>query len=100
MHQRPIFRTAPRGQELNRLRLLSLIDGLLLAALLWAAITERHEAVEVLGPVHGVLFLILIAGLALAARRGWLSWRFVGLVVVLGPLASVPGLERYRRRFE
>lgn len=84
-------------RELNALRLLSLVDFVLLVALVYAALTGRHDAVGYLGPAHGILFLLLLAGLALAARKRWWGWRFVGAVVVLGPLASIPGLEHHAR---
>jgi integral membrane protein len=87
-----------RRRRLNALRLVSLVDGLLLLALLYAAIRADEEAVRVLGPVHGGLFLVLLAGVAAAAWRGWWSWRFFAVVVVLGPLASIPGLEVQRAR--
>ncbi|MGH2846979.1 MAG: DUF3817 domain-containing protein [Thermoleophilaceae bacterium] len=77
--------------------MVSLADGLLLVALVWAALSHREEAVAVLGPTHGVLFLVLVLSLAWAAGQGWWRWRFVIAVAVLGPLASVPGLERIRR---
>jgi hypothetical protein len=80
------------------LRLISLLDGLLLAALIYVAVRGDEQAVFILGPLHGGLFLVLLAGVAAAARRGWWSWRFFGAVVVLGPLASIPGLEVQRAR--
>jgi hypothetical protein len=87
-----------RRKRLNALRLVSLVDGLLLVALLYVAIRADEEAISVLGPLHGGLFLVLLAGVAAAARRGWWSWRFFAAVVVLGPLASIPGLEVQRAR--
>ena len=79
------------------LRAASLIDALLLAFLIRAAVAGPYEAVAVLGPTHGVLFLVLVGSLAILARNRQLGWRFVLAVMILGPLASVPGLELYRR---
>ena len=93
----PASARIPRGR-LDALRVLSLVDGLLLVVLVWAALGHREQAVAVLGPTHGVLFLLLVASLAWAAGQGWFRWRFVLAVAVLGPLASGPGLERARRR--
>jgi len=87
----------PRRQ-LDGLRLLSLVDGLLLVALVYSALTHDEAAVDVLGPTHGVLFLVLVGSLVVLKSRGWWSWWFVAAVVVLGPLASIPGLERVRLR--
>ncbi len=80
------------------MRLVSLLDGLMLVVLIRAAVMQNEEVVAVLGPTHGLLFLVLVATLAWAARRGWWSWWLVGAVAVLGPLASIPGLEREHRR--
>jgi hypothetical protein len=87
-----------RRRQLNALRLISLVDGLLLAALIYVAVRGDEQSVGILGPVHGGLFLVLLAGVAVAARRGWWSWRFFGAVVLLGPLASIPGLEVERAK--
>lgn len=83
---------------LTGLRLLSLLDGLLLAALVYASLGGRQDVVVVLGPTHGLLFLLLVASLGLIARRGQVGARFVVAVMIFGPLVSVPGLEVYRRR--
>ena len=80
------------------LRLLSLLDGLLLAVLVYAALTRQEMVIAVIGPTHGLLFLLLVASIGWAARHRWWSWSFVAAVAVFGPFASVPGLERARRR--
>lgn len=90
--------SAVSHRQLTLLRALSLTDGVLLPPLVTAALTDREGIVNVLGPLHGVLFLVLLGGLAATVNRGLWTWRFVLLVVVLGPLASIPGLERYHRR--
>ena len=83
---------------LNFLRAVSLLDGLLLIPLLYAAFANNEGMVHVLGPSHGGLFLVLVFTLAWAAGQGWWSWWFVGGVVILGPIVSIPGLERIRGR--
>lgn len=84
-------------RTLDALRVLSLADALLLGFLVWAAVTGRHEAVAILGPTHGALFLVLVGSLAVLAWSRRVAWRFTLAVTILGPLASVPGLELYRR---
>jgi integral membrane protein len=82
----------------NGLRVVSLVDGLLLVPLIYAAFAHEEGMVDILGPSHGTLFLVLVITLASYARRGWWSWKFVAGVVVLGPIVSIPGLERIHRR--
>ncbi len=84
-------------RTLDALRVISLADALLLAALIWVAVTGRHEAVAILGPTHGALFLVLVGSLGALAWSRRVGWRFVLAVLIVGPLASVPGLELYRR---
>ena len=82
---------------LNFLRVVSLVDALLLVVLLWASLNDRDAAVGVLGPLHGILFLVLVGTLARFAGLGRARWAFTASVFVLGPLASVPGLELMHR---
>ncbi len=82
---------------LNFLRVVSLVDALLLVVLLWASLNDRDAAVGVLGPLHGILFLVLVGTLARFAGLGRARWAFTAAVFILGPLASVPGLELMHR---
>jgi len=74
----------------------SLVDALLLVVLLWASLNDRDAAVGVLGPLHGILFLVLVGTLA-RAGLGRARWAFTAAVFVLGPLPSVPGLKLMHR---
>jgi hypothetical protein len=85
-----------RRNRLNALRLISVSTGVLLALLAFAAIGGDQDVVRIVGPLYALLFVMLLAGVAVAARRGWWSWRFVAAVAVLGPIASIPGLEIQR----
>lgn len=85
-------------RRLNVIRWVALLDFLLLVPLVIAAIKEADGVVSVLGPIHGIGFLILL-GLCI---RGWAEDRwglwFPALVVVtLGPLGSLIGERRIRR---
>jgi hypothetical protein len=85
-----------RRRVLNALRLVSAASAVLLGSLIYVKMGGDEDAVGIFGPLYGSLFLILLGGVAAAARRGWWSWRFFAAVAVLGPLASIPGLEIQR----
>ena len=87
-----------KRKRLNALRLISIADAVLLAVLVYAAMRGDEGAVGVIAPLYGLALLMLLGGIAAAARRGWWSWRFVAAVAVLGPLVSIPGLEIQRTR--
>ncbi len=94
---RRLFEPRIPRRELNALRVVSLVDLALLVAVLYAVVTEHENGIEYLASAYGALFVVMLASLALAMRRGWWSWRFVAAVAIFGPLASVPGLEHYGR---
>jgi hypothetical protein len=94
---RRLFEPSIPRRELNALRLLSLLDLALLAALVYAVLTGLDRAVDYLGLAYGVVFLVVLGGVVVAARRAWWSWRLAAAVALLGPLASVPTLEHYAR---
>ena len=76
-----------RAKTLKRLNVIGVIaiaDALLLAVLLYASVTDS-DLVHVLGPIHGVGFLILVALCARGAGRGTL-----GLVVPPRSSSSPP----------
>lgn len=84
--------------QLDRIRIVAIVDALLLAPLVWAALTHREGVVDVLGPLHGVGFLILLALCGRGALEGLWGWWFPILVVVtLGPPGSLIGDLRIRR---
>ena len=64
-----------------------------------AALADRDGLVSVLGPVHGVGFLVLLFLCARGAGEGRWGWWFPALVAVtLGPPGSLVGDLRLRRR--
>lgn len=79
-------------RELDRVRLVAIADGLLLVVLVWASLTEREGLVSVLGPIHGVGFLLLLVLTARGAGEGRWGWWFpVATLVTAGPPGSIVG---------
>ena len=93
---------APAGQRraLNLVLAVGIADALLLVVLMYFAFVDRSDtAVSVLGPVHGVGYLILLyLTVTGAAAKRW-GWWFPGIVLVTGgPLGSIIGDVVLRRR--
>ena len=91
-----------RAQTLRRLNLIAVIalaDALLLAVLLWASFGDRESAVHVLGPIHGVGFVVLVALCFRGVVEERWDWWFPALVVVTGgPIGSLIGDYVLRRK--
>lgn len=86
---------------LNRIRVVALVDALALVPLVIAGITNAEGVVSILGPLHGVGFLVLVFLCVRGAGEGWWGWWFPALVVVtLGPPGSLIGDLRIRPRLE
>jgi hypothetical protein len=84
---------------LNLATALGIIDVVLLAPLLVAAVVHHDPTIGVLGPLHGAFFIALVAVVALGALLRYWGWWFPALVVVtLGPPGSLIGELRLRRR--
>jgi hypothetical protein len=93
--------SAPRGtlRALDRVRIVAVLDALLLVPLVWAALTEREELVDVLGPTHGFGFLLLMFLTVQGAGAGRWGWWFpIVTLVTAGPPGSLLGEMRIRRR--
>jgi integral membrane protein len=77
-----------------------LADALLLVVLLYFAFVDRNEAaISVLGPIHGVGFLVLLFLTAQGAgERRWGWWFPVLVLVTGGPLGTIAGDLVLRRR--
>jgi hypothetical protein len=90
-----------RARTMKRLNLIGAIaiaDALLLAVLLWASFTDS-DLVHVLGPIHGVGFVILVALCARGATEERWDWWFPAIVVVTGgPPGSLIGDYILRRK--
>jgi integral membrane protein len=85
-------------RRLDVIRIVAIADGVLLIALVIAAVTDSEGVVSVLGPIHGIGYMILLfLCIRGAAERMW-GWWFPAIVVVtLGPPGSLIGDLRIRR---
>ena len=90
--------TATTRRRLDVIRAVAIADALLLIVLVIAAVSDAEGVVSVLGPIHGVGFLILVFLCLRGAGEGRWGWWFpVFVVVTLGPPGSLIGEMRIRR---
>ena len=88
-------------RALDRVRAVAVIDALLLVALLWAALTHREGVVNILGPIHGFGFLLLVFLTVQGAGAGRWGWWFpIVTVVTAGPPGSLLGEIHLRRQLQ
>ena len=86
-------------RHLTRVRWVALIDALLLIPLVVAALTHQESVVDVLGPLHGFGFVLMIVLVVTGVGQGLWGWWFPAIVVVTaGPPGSLFGDVRIRRR--
>ncbi len=92
----------PDRRLLNAVLVVGIVDALLLVALLYFAVVDRSDAaVHVLGPIHGVGYLLLLALTGRGAVEGQWGWWFPALVLVTGgPIGSIVGEVVLRRRLD
>jgi integral membrane protein len=68
------------------------LDFLLLVPLLYASFSDNHDLVSILGPIHGIGFLIqLFLTIQGAGERLWGWWFPVIVVVTGGPPGALIG---------
>ena len=85
-------------RRLTLIRIVAIADFVLLVPLVVAALTHAEGVVSVLGPIHGIGFLMLVGLCVMGAIEGRWGWWFPALVVVtLGPPGSLYGDVRIRR---
>lgn len=85
-------------RQLNIVRAVAIVDAFLLVPLVIAAVTHSEGVVDILGPLHGTGYLLLLALTAHGALGKLWGWWFPALVVVtLGPPGSLIGDVRIRR---
>lgn len=92
----------PQGERIKRrlrlVRWLALLDAVLLVVLVISALT-KSPAVHVLGPLHGVNFLLLLVTTATAALDGLWGWWFSALILcTAGPIGAFIGERIIMRR--
>jgi len=79
-------------RRLNIVLVVALLDAFLLVPLLYGFITDVEVHKEILGPIHGVGFLVLLLLTAKGALDQLWGWWFPALVVVtFGPPGSIIG---------
>lgn len=86
---------------LNWIAIVAIVDVILLIPLVWASrwVADNHDVVSVLGPIHGFLFIGLIAMVAWGSIQKWWGWWFPVIVVItLGPIGSLVGDWIIRRQ--
>src|SRR3954468_16063965 len=83
---------------LNQVRWIAIVDLALLIPLLWATFARNEDVIDVLGPIHGVGFLVLMALVVLGAlNKLWVWWSPVVTLVTAGPLGSLAGEWKVRQ---
>ncbi len=86
-------------QRLRVVQIVALIDLVLLVILISAAVTRQQNIVHVLGPLHGINFLLLLVIVATSALDGLWGWWFPLLVLfTAGPPGAFIGEWLIRRR--
>ncbi|MTD45139.1 hypothetical protein GKE82_12755 [Conexibacter sp. W3-3-2] len=86
-------------KKLDVVRWVALADFLLLLVLLYASvIADSDSAVSILGPIHGIGFLVQLYLVAVGAGEKLWGWWFLGAVVITGgPLGALLGDLKIRR---
>ena len=83
---------------LNQVRWIAIVDAVLLVPLLWATFTHNEDVIDVLGPIHGVGFLVLMGLVGIGALNKLWGWWFpVITLVTAGPLGSLIGEWKVRQ---
>jgi hypothetical protein len=84
---------------LNIVLPVAIVDALLLIPLVIAAANDSEGTVSVLGPIHGIGFLILLGLTVLGVQRRMWGWWFPIVVLVTGgPIGSIVGDLVLRRQ--
>ena len=91
-----------RGMSYRALRLVALLETVSFAVLLVGSVLKRtteFDPVPVLGPIHGVGFVVLVALCFRGVVEERWDWWFPALVVVTGgPVGSLIGDYVLRRK--
>ena len=82
-------------RQVTVLTLVAALDAVLMAALGYAILTEKHELVVLVAPTYSALFMVLACSLAAFAERRLVSWPLVSAILLLGPVGAAVALWRY-----
>lgn len=86
---------------LRQVAVVALVDFALLVPLVASSLAEAEGLVSVLGPLHGVGFLVeLYLTVRGAAERLWGWWFPLIVIVTAGPLGALIGHRIVSRRLE
>jgi hypothetical protein len=88
-------------RQLDLIRIVAIVDFVLLIPLLLNLVGVIHSdtMVSVVGPIHGVGFLALLYLCSRGVAEGRWGWWFPAAVIVtLGPVGSLLGEHRIRRK--
>ena len=86
-------------KRLRIVRLVAFIDLILLIVLISAAITGQRAIVHIIGPLHGINFLLLLVIVATATLDGIWGWWFPAVVLfTAGPPGAFIGEWIIHRR--
>jgi hypothetical protein len=86
-------------RRLRIVRLVAFVDLVLLLALVSAALTGNRGLVHVLGPIHGINYLLLLVIVGTAAIDGIWGWWFpVVVLLTAGPPGAFIGEWMIHRR--
>jgi hypothetical protein len=84
--------TAHIKRQLNIVLVVAILDAFLLVPLVYGFITDSEVHKEILGPIHGIGFLILLYLTGRGAIEKMWGWWFPLIVVVTGgPPGSIVG---------
>ncbi len=86
-------------KRLRIVQVVALIDLVLLVTLVTAAVTRQQNIVHILGPIHGINYLLLVVIVGTAVIDGLWGWWFPLIVLVTGgPPGAFIGEWILRRR--
>lgn len=95
---------APKDEvrsALNLVAVVAIVDALLLVPLLIAALQHAEGTVDILGPLHGIGFLILVGLVIRGTLRKYWGWWFPAITVVTGgPPGCLVGDLLIRRQLD
>jgi hypothetical protein len=89
---RALVDAGPIRKRLLVVRVVAILDAFLLVPLVYGFITDAEVHKEILGPIHGVGFLLLVYLVGMGAVQKLWGWWFPAIVVLtLGPPGSIIG---------